>query len=342
MSMHFGKMNRRTFLQQIGTAGAAAATASFSLPARAAQPERTLRYTSLFPAGTPDAVSADFFADEVSKRTEGRLRIQVFHNAVLGGDLEAAQGIMNGTIDMGRAGTAGYGTFMPDVRGPFEMPYEYKNEDEMKRVADGVFDVLSAHFQERGVKLIGYNFDGPRMTLSTKPLKSMADLKGVRYRVPQTPVYVMMVKAFGAVPTPISLPELYTALQAGIVDALEGSASNLYNGKFYEVAKYLLRTDHIYNPTFLSVNGNVYASLSPEFQQVLLDVGHDASDYNLKLLKESNKTDLDRLLATGVTEAKPDLAPFVEATRIPNQEFIEQIGGKATEFYAMAQKILHS
>jgi tripartite ATP-independent transporter DctP family solute receptor len=326
-------------LQLAGRAAFAGTVASIGNPAIAQQAERSLRYTSLFPPGHPDPVSSDFFAEQVAKYTKGKLRIQVFHNGALGGDLEAAQGIKNGTIDMGRAGSAGFGTFMRDIR-VFELPYLYKNPDELKRVVDRAAPLLEPLFLENGIKILGYQFDGPRMTLANKPLKTFADLKGVRYRVPQSPIYVNMVKAFGAVPTPVSLPELYTALQAKVADALEGSASALYNGKYYEVAKFLLRTDHICNPSFVTINAALFSKLSHDEQKALLDAGRDETDFNLARTKEANVTDLDRLLKAGVTEAKPDLAPFETATRKSSEEYVKSLGGRAPEFYNLVKDVL--
>jgi tripartite ATP-independent transporter DctP family solute receptor len=335
--MSRGSMKRRTLLQAVGGAGTASALASIAAPAIAQQPERTLRFTSLWGAGHPDYVSSDFYAEQVAKYTDGKLRINVFHNGSLGGDVDTVQGMRAGTIDMGRAGGAGVSTFIPEIA-VFELPYLYKNLDQMKRALDACTPILRERFAQNNLEVLGFQFDGPRMTLSVKSLKTLADFKGIRFRVPQEPLYVEMIRAFGANPTPISLPELYLALRSGIVDACEGSAGSLYAQKYYEIAKYLLRTDHTCDAPTLVINSRVFATLSPTFQKALRDAGRDATELNLKLMKEANVTDVERLRKAGVTEFTPDLAPFIESTRPYSESFAKNRGGRAVELYEQIKK----
>ena len=113
-----------------------------------------------------------------------------------------------------------------------------------------------------GLALLGYLYDGPRVTLSTRPLNSIDDFKGLKLRVPQIPLYVQMAQAFGATPTPVALPEVYTALQSRIVEGLEGTPTSLYVQKYHEVAKNLARTDHIFFVAYIAMNAGLLAKLS--------------------------------------------------------------------------------
>ena len=331
-------LHRRDFLRTMGGAGAAASLAPIAAPASAQQqPERTFRYTSLFAAGHPDYVASDYFAEQVAKYSGGKLRVNVFHNGSLGGDLDTVQAMRSGTIDMGRAGSAGVSTFIKDIR-VLELPYLFKSLDEMRRSIQACTPVLRELFAQNNLELIGFQFDGPRMSLSSKPLKGLPDFKNLKMRAPEAPIFIEMLKAFGARPTPISLPELYMALQSGLVEALEGSAATLYTGKYYEVAKNLLRTDHIYSAVFLVVNSGVYASLSPVYQQAIRDAGRDATDMNLKLTAEGNVNYLEELKKRGVIENKTDLAPFVAAVQSFSSTYAKGIGGRAEELVEIIKR----
>jgi TRAP-type transport system periplasmic protein len=326
-------LTRRTTLRAIGAAGAALA-----LPALAQRAVVTLRCASLFNAQHSASRSAEYFAELVAKKTDGKLRIQVFHNGALGTEEEAARGVHSGTIDLGYSGLPGFGSFIRDIR-VLEMPYLYASLDELKRVVDRVQPILEALFLRASLQPLGYQFDGPRMTLATRPLRSFADFKSLKFRVPQSPLYVDMVKAFGAIPTPVALPEAYTALQAHVADAIEGSATTLYTGKYYEVARNLVHTDHIFYVAYVAMNPGVFQRQTPEAQQALVEAGRETTDYNLKIAKEANLADLDRLVQAKLAVMTPPRQPFVDAVRPMNQAFAESLGGRAMEIYGELQKV---
>ena len=180
------------------------------------------------------------------------------------------------------------------------------------------------------------------MTLTTRPLNAFADFKGVKLRVPQAPAYIMLAQAFGATPTPVVFPEVYTALQAGVVDGLEGSPSTLFTGKFYEVAKNLARTDHIFNAVYFGINPNTFKALDPDVQAAMIEAAKEATAYNLDLVKEGFVVDLGKLKDAGVTETKPDLKPFREAAAVAGLKFARDLGGSALELYEKVKDVTKS
>ena len=316
----------------------AGAGALLAMPAIAQQPQTTLRFASLFNAAHSASRSSEWFAEQVAKKTNGRVRVQVFNNAALGTEEEAAQGVRSGTIDIAYSGLPGFGSYIRDIR-VLEMPYLYADLDELKRVVDRVAPIIEVLFKAAGLQPLSYQFDGPRMTLSVKPLRSFADFKGLKFRVPQTPVYIEMAKAFGAIPTPIALPEAYTALQAHVAEAIEGSASTLFTGKYYEVAKNLVRTDHIFYTAYVAMNPGVFQLQPPEVQQALLEAGRETTPYNLDLAKQANQADLESLVKVGLPVMAPDRAPFREAVKEPNEKYAQSLGGRAMDIYGELRKV---
>ncbi|HEY6431365.1 MAG TPA: TRAP transporter substrate-binding protein [Acetobacteraceae bacterium] len=330
-------MNR--FAHRIGRRGLlGGAGALLAMPAIAQTAQTTLRFATLYTPQHSANRSSQWFADEVSKQTDGKLHIQVYPNAVLGNEDEAVQGVRNGTIDICYGGVVGFGGYVRDIR-VLELPYLYSDLDQLAQVANNVAPIIDTLYSNVGLKRLSFQFDGPRMTLATRPLRSFADFKGLKMRVPQSPVYIEMVKAFGAIPTPIALPEAYTALQAHVADAIEGSATSMYTSKYYEVARNLVRTDHIFFTSYVAINPGVFGRLPAEWQKILVDTGNRATDYNLQISKAASQADLAQLVKVSQSVSTPDREPFKKAVQVPNEKYAASLGGRAMELYKQVQAV---
>jgi TRAP-type C4-dicarboxylate transport system substrate-binding protein len=216
------RIGRRSILRGMGIA-CATAVLGFATPASAQ--DITLRFASLYPPTHAASRTADKLAELVSAKTGGKVAIDVFHNAALGSEREAAEGVKSGSIDIAYSGLPGFGSYVPEF-GVLELPFNYNSLDDVKNVVDKISQSLESRMASQGLQLLGYLYDGPRVTISTSPLNSLADFDGLKLRVPQAPLYVQMAEAFGASPTPVALPEVYTALQSKIVEALEGTPAS--------------------------------------------------------------------------------------------------------------------
>jgi tripartite ATP-independent transporter DctP family solute receptor len=326
--------DRRTILKCAVSAAGASLLAKPAL----AQSVKTLRYGSLFNPDHTSSRSSDKFAQLVEQKTGGKVKVQVYHNAQLGNETQVGEGIRTGTIDVGFAGSSGFGSYIRDIR-VLELPYLYKDFEALHRVYLDVFPTLTDLFGAAGVQLVGNIYEGPRMTLATRSLRTLEDFKGLKLRVPQAPVYIEFAKALGAIPTPVALPEVYTALQAKVADGLEGAPSTLLTGKYYEVAKNLLRTDHIFNATYIGVNLRTFKAFDPAIQAAILEAGREATVYNLGLVKQAAADDMDKLEKTGITIVTPDVEPFRAAVEPANEAYAASLGGKAQELLAKAKEI---
>lgn len=146
---------------------------------------------------------------------------------------------------------------------------------------------------------------GVRHTLTTKPLNSIEDFKGLKIRVPTNVIQLKGQEVLGAKPTPMPLGEVYTALQQGTIDGVENPVALLYYGKFHEVAKYLLLDAHVYNMTTIVVGTKFYNSLSPDIQKLLVETCKEAGAYQNELSEKADAEILQKLKDEGVTVIEP-------------------------------------
>jgi len=156
---------------------------------------------------------------------------------------------------------------------------------------------------------------GDRHLLVKKPVRKLADLKGMKVRVPNNTIQIKGFEVLGAVPTPMPLGEVYTALQQGVVDGLENPIPVLYKGKFAEVAKYLVLTGHVKNFTTWICGTKVFNSLTPEQQKILMEAGDAAGAYNNSVYADLEKDCLEKMRASGVEVIEVDLSEFKEAAK---------------------------
>lgn len=329
-------LGRRSVLKAAGIAWAAAmlppATRAF------AQAEITLRFASLYPPSHAASRTADKLAELVSAKTGGKVTMDVFHNSALGSEREAAEGVKSGSIDLAYSGLPGFGSYVPEF-GVLELPFNYDSLDDVKNVVDKISQSLETRMASQGLILLGYLYDGPRVTISTKPLNSLADFSGLKLRVPQAPLYVQMAEAFGASPTPVALTEVYTALQSKIVEALEGTPTSLYANKYYEVAKNIARTDHIFFVAYIAMNKALFDSLPAEQQDALRESGREASAFNLEIAKAAVNEDFARLKEAGVTFTEPDKEEFRAAVAPMKEAFAQGLGDAGVAIYEQIQEV---
>lgn len=332
-------LDRRAFLQTVGAVGAAGLIGARR--ARAQAPDITLRFASLYPPTHTASRTAIRLAELIAAKTGGKVKVDVFHGASLGSEREAAEGVKSGSIDLAYSGLTGFGSYVPEF-GVLEMPFLYDSLAQVKAVVDKISPALEARMAANGLALLGYLYDGPRVTLSTRPLNSIDDFRGLKLRVPQIPLYVQMAQAFGATPTPVALPEVYTALQSRIVEGLEGTPTSLYVQKYHEVAKNLARTDHIFFVAYIAMNAALLAKQSPDRQEAIRAAGREASAYNLEIARPAVDEDFARLAAAGVKVTTPDRAPFRAAVSEMREKYAAGLGPRGLEIYSAVKAVTRS
>lgn len=270
--------------------------------------------------GEPFDKGVNKWKELLEQKSNGTMIIETYPSSQLGSK--------NDLIDQMIAGqpvvTLADGAFYAD-RGVKDFgivfgPFLFDNWDECwKLVKSQWYADKSKELESKGLKILGSNWVyGARHTLTTKPVNTVEDLKGLKIRVPNNAIQVKGFEVLGAVPTPMPLGDTYTALQQGTIDGVENPLPVLYNGKFQEVAKYLILDGHVKNFTTLVCGSQFFNSLTPEQQKLLIETCEEAGLYNNEQQAASEKEVLEKFRSEGVTIVEPSdtvLAGFRNASQ---------------------------
>jgi len=283
----------------------------------------------------PITLGSKKFAEIVEQKTNGRIKVEVFPGGALGGETDMRDNISAGVIAMGNLGTGTLTAAVPESS-IFQMYYLWRDRDHMIKVMEGTIgeEIFEKYRKKIGIRILAANWQsGARDTISKKPIKSFEDLKGVKIRVTAgTRIYTDLWEALGCVTVPLSFPEVYMALQTGVVDAAEVPIEWIYNTKFYEVAKYITFTEHLMYVNTVQINDDFYSSLSKEDQKVLKEAAIEAGEYATKLILDSEAVLIEKMKAAGVTFYTVDKDPFIEAVQ-PVYKMYEDKGMWTSEFH---------
>ncbi len=279
-----------------------------TLPALAAEYELTL--ANHLPDETVESQSYYWFAKQVEEKSNGRLKIHVSTAGALGGQREIVEAVNTGALDMGMGENAMYGNYAP-IFGVMTLPFIHSSSEKLFEALDGeIGKKLSESLEQRtNMKILCYT-DGIRArdVYCVRPLATLADLNGLKIRTPESVVYVSTFKAFGANPTPISAPEMYTALQQGVVEAIENHTEIAVTYGIYELTKHCLETHHILNENSIVINQDVYADLPEDLQKILDETARELSDYNRQLAREASDGYKRKMIESGVVFVPVDIA----------------------------------
>jgi tripartite ATP-independent transporter DctP family solute receptor len=214
---------------------------------------------------------AVFFKNFVESKTEGKIRVDIFPAEQLGGEREHLEGVKMGTIQFTSVSDTVYSGFVPEMF-VVGYPYAFYNEQAVYNFWAGpVGKKITGQVQEKlGARVVGFGDLGFRhFTNSKHPIRTPADMVGLKFRIREVPTDVAYIKALGATATPITWGECYSALQQGVVDGQENPIGTIAYGKIYEVQKYVTLDGHIYTTHLNIINEKFYQSLPKDFQQIV-------------------------------------------------------------------------
>ncbi len=256
---------------------AAGAAAQARPPAR---PEIELRLAELHPADHPTA-RADFeFARLVGERSGGRIRVSVYADSVLGQEVAVLEQLQFGAIDIARVSVAAVAVYVPRLRA-LQMPYLYRDDEHMWRVLKGgIGRELLSSVSEAGFEGLGWFEAGARSFYSARePIRSPADLRGMRVRVQEGSVMAEAVEALGAAAVPMAFGEVYSAIQTGAMDAAENNASTYRTSEHYKIAPFYTLTEHVRIPEIIVGSASALAALSEADRGLIARAAMDAIDF---------------------------------------------------------------
>jgi tripartite ATP-independent transporter DctP family solute receptor len=265
------------------------------------------------------------FAEEAGRLTNGKLKVQVFPNSQLGKERDMAEGLLIGNLEMCVVGT---GTVLPvwvPEIGVLDGPFIYRDLEHFYKVQDGLVGAeLKAKLEAKGMKHLGWADIGARdMTNNRRPINKPADLVGLKMRVPDSKVYVTMMKALGATVVPVNFAELYMALQQGVADGQENPATTIRSMNYWEVQKYLSLTHHIYSGASGLVSTKWLAQQPADVRAAIEKAGQLATDYTRPWVREDNQKSLDFLKSKGVVVNTVDQEAFRNATEVVYKELAD-------------------
>ncbi len=303
--------------------------------------ELSIGFTTSQNDDDPYYVTAREFKKLVEEKSEGRLVINIFPSSQLGSEPEMWEGMQVGTCDMAVMTNAYVSSFVP-ANGVLDLPFIFPNLDVARGVLDGEFgEKLANNLEGTGIKLLSWSEGGFRQVCTReKAIKAPEDMVGLKIRCMETKTYLSAYAALGVNATPMAWGELLTALQQGTVDGCDAPLSVLYTNGFPDICKYINNINLFYSPLPVCISQNVFDSLSPEDQEIIMSSAVEAA----KLARENNDTTATRmeeeLEAQGMTIIKEDevnLKAFQEAAQGSYEEMEKYIG---TEWYEGLKAVL--
>ncbi len=232
------------------------------------------------PEDTVTQIYAEKFAEEVSRLSDGRIKIQVYANSTLGGDRELLESCKDGDIPFVVQNTAPQVTFMPDLA-VFDVPCAFEDLDECRKVLDdpSFSGLISGVYEDGGYHLLGIADQGFRVMSTNKAVHSMSDFKGQKIRTMENPYHLAFWKSIGANPTPMSFSEVYIGLQQHTIDAQENPYEVIVSNRLYEQQDYVVETNHLPHLITLIMNDEFFKDMPAEDQKIMQEAAATATEY---------------------------------------------------------------
>ncbi len=249
--------------------------------------------------------------ERLEEYSDGRMRIAIYSGGQLGSERETLELLQIGSLAMTKVSAAPLEGFVPKLK-VFSIPYIFSDRDHHLRVLDSEIGAeLLDSLRIARLKGLGYYDAGSRsFYTNTRSINTPADLEGLKIRVMKSQTAVRMVTQLGGSPTPISLGEIYTALQQGVVDGAENNPPTFHRMRHYEAAGYFSLDEHTFVPDVLIMSKRIWDELSAKEQGWVVRAARESVDYQRELWQAETEQSLEAVKAAGVVVTYPDKAPF--------------------------------
>jgi tripartite ATP-independent transporter DctP family solute receptor len=297
--------------------GALAASAGFSLFLRGQkagvgeQGRLVLKLGHGLDTGHPVHKAMEHMKQRLEELSGGRVTIDIYPSAVLGSEVQCIEQLQNGSLAMTKTSAAAMENFIPAMS-IFGLPYVFRDSDHYWKVLNGpIGQALLEKGETRFLRGLCY-YDAGSRNFYTKntPIRTPADLQGLKIRVMNSKTAIDMVKAMGGSPTPIAWGELYSALAQGTVDGAENNPPSFTSNKHYEVCKHFSLDGHSRIPDILMMSSKVWDRLDPQVQAWVQQAANESSEYQRELWIKESTAALEKAKAEGVTVYEVDIAAF--------------------------------
>lgn len=293
-----------------------AALAALALAAGMAQAQdRVLRSSDTHPDGYPTIEAVRFMGQLIEERTDGRLGVEVFHSAQLGEEKDTIEQTQFGVIDMNRVSLGAFNNLIEETK-VVSLPYIFRSVEHMHAVVDSEIgqEILDA-FEEHGLIGLAFYDSGARNFYnSERPITSIADMEGMKFRVIQSDVFVDMMGVLGANATPMPYGEVYSAIQTGVIDGAENNFPSFETSGHYEVAPFLTLDEHLIVPEALVMSKTTWDTLTPEDQEIIRQAARESVPHMRELWAAREAEAEAAVRAAGVEIVEDiDKQPFIDA-----------------------------
>jgi tripartite ATP-independent transporter DctP family solute receptor len=276
---------------------------------------RDFRSADVHPKDYPTVMSVKFMGDELSKATGGKYNIKVFGDSSLGSEKDTVEQVKIGALDMVRVNTSAFHGIVPESMIP-SFPFLFRDIEHFRKTIYGPQgDKILAAFEKAGfIGLVMYE-SGARSMYAKKPIKNLADLKGMKVRVQPSDLWIGLVSALGASATPVPYAEVYTGLKTGLIDAAENNYPSYETAKHFESAPVYSETMHVMAPEVVVFSKKIWDTLSKDEQAAIRKAAKDSVPYYVKLWEAKEKESKAAVIKGG--------AKIVPASEIDRKAFVE-------------------
>jgi len=332
-------INRRRFVGLGLTASAAALTFGTGGPAHA-QAKLVLKSSDVHPFGYPTVEAVKSMGEKLAKQTNDRITVQIFPSMQLGSEKEMIEQAQVGALAMARVSVGPMGPIVDDLN-VFSMPFVFRDIAHMRKVVDGQVgqDMLDRVTNNPRAGLVGLCWmdAGSRNIYNSKhPVRSVADMKGLKIRTMGNPIFVEMVNSLGGNGVAMGFDQLINAMQTGIVDGAENNYPSYVNGQHYRYAKHFSQTEHLILPEILVFSKRIWDTLAKDDQALIKKVAREAQFEARTLWDEMEKKALAQMKEAGVEVITfPDKKPFQDAVK----PVWDKYGAKYADMVARIQEV---
>jgi tripartite ATP-independent transporter DctP family solute receptor len=306
--------------------------------------ERSIKFSFVQTLDSHWGLGAQRFAELVSQKSGGRMKVKLYPGGTLGGDLQLLSALQGGILEMSMMAPA---LLVGSVKefAVLDLPFLFNDVKEADAVLDGpVGTKLMSRLPDKGVVGLGYWEHGYRnLTNSRRPVAKLEDIEGLKIRTLQVPLYLDMIQALGASAVPMALPELYGALESKAVDGQENPSVTIETNKYYEAQKYLSTTRHVYNSIIVLIGKKAWDQFSPDEQKIVHDAAAEARPYQRQVSREMDAKAVASLKAKGMTVTEvsaQERSRMRDRLKPVTDKYVREAGGTlAKEMFAELDRL---
>jgi tripartite ATP-independent transporter DctP family solute receptor len=312
-------MQRRDFMKLGVSFGAAGLAGTLPFGA-SAQTKAVFKASDVQPPGYPTVAATENLGKKLSEATQGRLSIQMYPSMQLGGEKETIEQTQIGAIQMSRISVGTMGPIVDDIN-VINMPFLFKNVAHANKLMDGpigqeLLDKISASPRANLVALCWMDSGARSLYNSKHPIKTIEDIKGLKFRVIGNPIFIDMMNALGGNGVAMGYDQVFSALQTGVIDGAENNMPSYVFSNHYTAAKYVTLTEHLMIPEMLVFSKRIWNTLSADDQGLIRKFAREAQFEERELWKQYEQKAMEKAKAAGseIIEVA-DKTPFQNAVK---------------------------